>query len=120
MKALELGFFSIPVLDLKIAQSFYTEVMGWDFKDRDSDFAYIFANGGMIGSLELATETSIPSGRGPLLFFRAELLNKTLSYVTANGGRVIETQAMEEGARGYTAKVQDPSKNTIAFWAPEQ
>ena len=119
MKALELGFFAIPTPDLVTAKTFYQAVMGWEFKDRDSNFSYIFANGNMIGSLERATKTFMPSKNGPLLFFRAEFMQKTLDRVTTAGGVLIEKVAIENGARGYTAKAQDPSENAIAFWAPE-
>jgi predicted enzyme related to lactoylglutathione lyase len=120
MTAFELGFFSLPVTDLKKARDFYGAVMGWDFKDRDPAFSYIFANGKMAGSLELASGVFSPSEKGPLLFFRADSLDKTLARVTANGGTVKETQAMEGGARGYTARISDPFGNTVAFWAAEK
>lgn len=119
MEAFELGFFSIPVLDMDKAKSFYGPVMGWDFNDRDPNFSYIFANGNMIGSLEISTNTFKPSDSGPLLFFRADLMSKALERVTDNGGIVIEKLAMNGGENGYTARVSDPFKNTIGFWAPE-
>jgi predicted enzyme related to lactoylglutathione lyase len=120
MKALEPGFFAIPTTDLAKAKVFYQVVMGWQFKDRDSNFSYIFANAGMIGSLELANKTFMPSKNGPLLFFRAEFMEKTLDKVAIGGGIVVEKVAIENGARGYTAKVLDPFDNAIAFWAPEE
>ncbi|MCX6118782.1 MAG: hypothetical protein NT027_14675 [Proteobacteria bacterium] len=120
MKALELGFFAIPTTDLEKAKVFYQAVMGWKFKDRDLNFSYIFANDAMIGSLERATKTFMPSKNGPLLFFRAEFMQNTLDKVGNAGGAVIEKIAIENGARGYTAKVLDPFENAIAFWAPEE
>jgi predicted enzyme related to lactoylglutathione lyase len=119
MNAFELGFFSIPVLDIQKGKSFYSNVMGWEFKDRDPQFTYIFANEKMIGSLELSTGHISSSENGPLMFFRADFMEKTLARVTDKGGTVREKIAIENGARGYTAKIVDPFKNTIAFWAPE-
>lgn len=119
MSAFEVGFFSIPVLDMDVAKSFYGKVMGWGFKDRDARFVYVFANGNMAGAIELATDTFRPSETGPLLFFRADFMSKALAKVTANGGTVIEKVAVDNGARGFTAKAQDPFKNTVGFWAPE-
>lgn len=119
MKAFELGFFSIPVVDINIAKDFYGKVMGWEFQDRDPKFSYIFANENMVGSLELANDKFFPSESGPLLFFRADFMERTLNRVKESGGTLIEKLAMEAGARGYTSKVLDPFKSTIAFWAPE-
>ena len=119
MSAMELGFFAIPVSNMGTAKTFYGPLMGWEFRDRDPKFAYIFANEKMVGSLELENDNFRSSEHGPLLFFRAETMDKTLARVSANGGRIKERLAIEEGARGYTAKVTDPSGNTIGFWAPE-
>ena len=124
MSSFELGFFSIPVLDIQLAKSFYSDGMGWDgmgweFKDRDPQFSYIFANENMIGSLELSPGPVYPSGNGPLMFFRADYMEKVLARVTANGGAILEKISLENGARGYTAKIIDPFKNILAFWAPE-
>ncbi len=119
MTALEMGFFAIPVLDIQTAKKFYAPVMGWDFNDRDPKFSYIFANGNMIGALETTSDSFKPSANGALLYFRADLMSKTLDRVKANGGTVREKLEMEGGARGFTAKVSDPSTNTIGFWAPE-
>lgn len=119
MTALEMGFFAIPVLDLAIAKKFYWPVMRWEFNDRDENFCYIMANGNMIGSLETTSAKFKPSESGPLLYFRADFMTQTLLRVTASGGSILEKLAMEGGARGYTAKISDPSKNTIGFWAPK-
>jgi predicted enzyme related to lactoylglutathione lyase len=119
MDAFEMGFFAIPVEDMVAAKSFYGNVMGWEFNDRDLDFSYVFANGNMIGALETASESLKPSHTGPLLFFRADAIAKTLSRVTSSGGSVLDRQAIAGGERGYTAKILDPSKNAIGFWAPE-
>ena len=119
MDAFELGFFAIPVLDLEEAKAFYGEVMGWTFNDRDSNFSYILANEKMIGAFEIATKTLKPSQFGLLLYFRADFMGKTLERVAKFGGAVVERQALEGGARGYTARVEDPSMNVIGFWAAE-
>ena len=119
MTAFEMGFFAIPVADISAAKKFYGPVMGWDFNDRDPKFSYILANGNMIGALETATDSFKPSSNGPLLYFRADFMTNTLDRVKANGGKVKEKVTMEDGARGYTAKVSDPAGNTIGFWAPE-
>lgn len=120
MNALEMGFFAIPVSDMDVAKKFYGSVMGWDFNDRDPKFSYIMANGNMIGALEIATDKFKPSETGPLLYFRADFILKTLARVTAGGGTIVEQQTMEGGSRGYTAKILDTSKNAIGFWAPEE
>jgi predicted enzyme related to lactoylglutathione lyase len=117
LKAFELGFFAIPVSNMETAKSFYKNVMGWDFKDRDPQFSYVFANDNMIGAIELARDNFKPSVDGPLLYFRADLMTKTLGKVTSSGGKVQEKIAIENGDRGYTARIQDPFKNTIGFWA---
>jgi predicted enzyme related to lactoylglutathione lyase len=119
MKAFELGFFSIPVTEIQAAKNFYGKIMGWEFQDRDPNFTYISANENMAGSFEIASKDFSPSENGPLLFFRADFMEKTLARVTEGGGIVKEKEAMEGGARGYTAKILDPFKNTIGFWAPE-
>ena len=120
MTGLNMGFFAIPVLDMKVAKSFYGPVMGWTFNERDSDFNYLFVGDDMIGALESATKTFTPSSGGPLMYFRTEKMSPTLQKVSDSGGAVIESLAMEGGARGYTAKITDPFGNTIGFWAPEE
>lgn len=120
MNAFELGFFAIPVLEMNRAKAFYGPVMGWEFNDRDPAFSYIAANGNMLGALELASDKLKPSAFGPLIYFRADLMDKTLSRVSSNGGTIVEKLAMEDGARGYTAKVRDPFGNVIGFWASEE
>lgn len=119
MVALEMGFFAIPVLDMETAKKFYGPVMGWDFNDRDPKFSYSFANGNMIGALEVATDSFKPSEAGPLMYFRADFMAEILARVSANGGTVIEKLVMDGGAKGYTAKISDPFKNTIGFWTPQ-
>ena len=117
MAAFELGFFAIPVTQIESAKLFYGQVMGWSFNDRDPNFSYIMANGNMIGALETASPTFKSSESGPLLFFRADAMGKTLARVVQLGGVVLEKVAMEGGKRGYTAKFLDPSKNAIGLWA---
>ncbi|MEK7689624.1 MAG: VOC family protein [Bdellovibrionota bacterium] len=119
MQAFELGFFSIPVTNMDVANAFYGNVMGWEFKERDPRFSYIFANGNVAGAIELADDQFEPSDNGPLMYFRADFMAKTLSRVNASGGTVISQVAVESGNRGYTARIQDPFKNSIGFWAPE-
>ena len=120
MTALEMGFFAIPVMDMKAAKNFYGPVMGWEFNDRDEQFSYIMANGKMAGALEASSDGFKPSATGPLIYFRADSMSKTLERVTAAGGFILENLAMNGGANGYTARISDPFKNTIAFWAPEE
>jgi predicted enzyme related to lactoylglutathione lyase len=119
MQPLELGFFSLPALNIGTAKTFYQSVMGWKFNDRDPKFSYIFADEKMIGALEVASERFKPSAHGPLLYFRALSMERTLASVVASGGTVSEKLSIEDGTRGFTAKIQDPSGNTIGFWAPE-
>src|SRR5690348_16095099 len=88
VSALELGFFSIPVTDMAIAKSFYEKVMGWSIQERDPAFTYAFANDDMIGALELANADLKPSNHGPLMYFRASTMKKTLEDVSRSGGRV--------------------------------
>jgi len=119
MKALEMGFFAIPVNDMNLGKKFYSSVMGWEFNERDAAFSYIMAGENMIGALELSSENFKPSNSGPLMYFRAESMAKTLERVKQAEGRLIEKVAVDGGERGFTAKINDPFKNTIGFWAAE-
>ncbi|MBT3979918.1 MAG: VOC family protein [Bacteriovoracaceae bacterium] len=121
MDSSELGFFSIPVNDMRVSKKFYLQVMGWNFETRDLEFSYIFGNGKMLGALEKSNDLFAPAASGPLMYFQSASIGTTLEAVVSGGGKVFAALTpIEDGERGFSAKVLDPSGNKIAFWSMEK
>ena len=115
----EPGFFALPVCNLETAKKFYGDLMGWEFRDRDPAFSYIVKGESLVGCVEAARDDFQPSAHGTRIYFELKRMGEFLEKAKASGGVIAEQCAVEGGAKGHTARVNDPFGNTLGFWAPQ-
>jgi predicted enzyme related to lactoylglutathione lyase len=113
------NWFEIPAKNLARAASFYEKVlqcklsiqdfgelkMAWFPSDRDST--------GSAGSL-VEQESYIPSHEGSMVYFAVDDIERCLSTVLANGGKVLNPKK-SIGEFGYVAHFEDSEGNRVAL-----
>lgn len=112
-----IGWFDIPVCDLKRAVTFYTNVLAIDFEDLGPEIpvAVMKHGPGDVAGCLFQNEDYQPSAQGALLYFSVEgRMNEAVSMVEANGGTIIEA-TRSIGPYGHRAVVLDSEGNRIAL-----
>lgn len=102
-------YVQIPAPEWARTCAFYEGVFGWSVDQETGSFEV----GGLIGQLT-AERKAVTEGQGPLLWLHATDLGRTLTAVTAHGGRVLEQPQLDGGAR-WLVLVGDPSGNQIGI-----
>lgn len=115
------GWFEIPVTDMKRAKTFYDSVfdisitihdlggliMGW--------FPFAEGKSGATGSL-VQHEMYTPSATdGPLIYFSCKDVADQLAIVEQAGGEILKPKTGIGAGHGFMALVRDTEGNRIAF-----
>ena len=95
---------------LESVKSFYSQAFGWTFTDYGP--AYAAFEQGLDGGFD-ATEPGAANAPLPVLF--SEDLEKSLSAVTAAGGKIVMPIFSFPGGRRF--HFVDPAGNELAVWA---
>lgn len=114
------GWFEIPVNDMKRAKLFYESVFDIDINEMDFDGIKMgwFPNNneqyGATGSL-IQQESYIPSKEGTLVYFISENVQKELSKVEAAGGKVYQEKTKISDEHGFMGVFIDTEGNRVAL-----
>jgi len=117
------GWFEIPVADMKRAQAFYEKVfeikvlvekfgdtlMGWFPVPEDA------AARGAGGSLIENKDYYKPSSEGTLVYFSSKEINEELKRIEKAGGKVLQKKTLIRDDIGYMALFLDSEGNRIAL-----
>ncbi len=112
-------YFEIPVTDMNRAMQFYKSVFSFDFEQTLIDhnemalFPFSDESKGISGALAKG-EIYKPTHNGVVIYFRTDSIDKTLSLVTANGGKVLYPKT-SNGDLGFVAEFEDSEGNRIAL-----
>ncbi|MDN3643584.1 VOC family protein [Lutimonas halocynthiae] len=123
MEANMVGWFEIPVSDMKRAQAFYEKVfgirimveqfgdtlMGWFPFTQDLEAK------GAGGSLVQNKKSYTPSADGTLVYFSSPEINEELKRVKEAGGNVLQEKTLIRDDIGYMALFLDTEGNRIAL-----
>ena len=103
----ELGYFTIPVIDLERGKAFYGGVFGWRFEPGES-YAHI-------GNTKLPGGLHVSDGSSPKVWFRVAEIQAAVARVRALGGQSDEPQ---ESASGWSADCRDDQGVRFSLWQP--
>lgn len=96
---------------MKLLQSFYEAVFGWEFKVWSENYLE-FNDGNMVGGF--AKDLKRGKG-GPVVIVYSESLEETKNRILENGGTIIvKTFEFPGGKRFHFA---DPEGNELAVWS---
>ena len=116
------GWFEIPVTDMKRAIKFYQNVFGYELSHQnlgDLEMAWFpYANvPGTQGSLVKHDQFYKPSADGTLIYFSSpsEDLNNELAKVESSGGKVLMQKKLIADEIGYMGLFIDSEGNRIAL-----
>ncbi len=123
MEANMVGWFEIPVVDMKRAQAFYEKVfgikilveqfegtlMGWFPFTKDLDAK------GAGGSLVQNKKFYTPSAKGTLVYFSSPEINEELIRIKEAGGTLLQEKTLIRDDIGYMALFLDTEGNRIAL-----
>ena len=127
MKAKNVGWFEIPVLDMERATSFYETIfeikiqaqqfgetkMGWFPYDHENP------QEGASGSLIMNPGHYKPSSNGVLIYFSSVEINDELSRVEGAGGVILQKKTQISPEVGFMAVILDTEGNRIALHSRE-
>jgi predicted enzyme related to lactoylglutathione lyase len=113
------GWFEIPVNDLKRATAFYEHVFGTTLQPMQmgpADMAMFSSDPGHpgAGGALIKTEGYTPSFDGSVVYFSVADIEGTLSRVTARGGKTVVPK-MSIGEFGFVAQFKDSEGNRVAL-----
>ena len=121
MERNNVGWFEIPVNDIKRASSFYEAVFEITLTQMDlgkikmASFPFVEGAYGAGGSLMQNEEHYIPSTNGVVIYFGTKDINKNLDAVRLNGGKVIQEKKAIGPNQGFNAVFHDTEGNRIAL-----
>lgn len=111
------GWFEIPVTDLKRAQTFYEKLLNITMEPHPEMGMVWFPMTenvkGSTGSL-MKNESYIPSHQGSMVYFTAPDIDEAIERATANGGKLLNPK-MDIGEYGWVAHLEDTEGNRIAL-----
>ncbi len=109
-----IDYIEFSVVDMAVAQRFYTAAFGWTFNDYGPGYAGIVGpQGGELGGFAVADTVS---RGGPLVVLYSQDLEATLAKVRDAGGTIDKEPFDFPGGRRF--HFVDPSGNELAVWAP--
>ncbi len=115
------GWFEIPVVDMKRAKTFYDKVFQIEIQIQDFGgtlmgwFPWAEGKPGANGSL-IQHEVYKPSNTdGVLIYFASEDVQKELDRIEAAGGRVLKPKTQISPEIGFMALFLDSEGNRIAL-----
>lgn len=120
-KLVTVGWFEIPVHDMKRAMSFYSDVFQVELEEQaftELKMAFFPMGDGTMGaggSLVEAGDYYTPSHEGVLVYFSCEDLKIELSRVEKAGGKVLQARTQISPEYGYMALFEDTEGNRVAL-----
>lgn len=116
------GWFEIPVVDMKRAKKFYDEVFQIEIQLQDFGgtqmgwFPWADGKMGCSGSLILQPEWYIPNHKeGVLIYFSSEDVENELNRIEGAGGRILKPKTKISDEIGYMGLFHDSEGNRIAL-----
>ena len=115
------GWFEIPVNNMKRAMAFYSELFQVELEAQDfgeDKMAFIpMGDGtkGAGGSLIEANDHYTPSHEGTLIYFSCEDVDNELSRIEDAGGEILQPKTQISPEYGYMAMFEDTEGNRIAL-----
>lgn len=106
-----IDYLEIPVSDPAKARAFFEAMFGWEFQEWGPDYLS-FNDGRLDGGICRAEEPGL--GRGVLLVFYSEDLQRDLEKVKKLGGTI--TKDIFEFPGGSRFQFLDPTGNEYAIW----
>lgn len=105
----DLGYFTVPVADVKRAQAFYGRLFGWQFTpDANDSYAHV-ANTTPGGGLHR------DNARSPKVWFKVADIRAAVAQVRELGGSADEPQ---QSASGWSAACRDDQDTQFNLWQP--
>jgi predicted enzyme related to lactoylglutathione lyase len=120
-----IAYFEVPADDLKRAQKFYHDLLGWEFMPYDipgvpMEYWTITTGAAEEGTLNMG---GLYQRQGPiagiLTYARVDSIDSILAKVEKLGGRIINPK-MTIPTVGSVATILDSEGNVIALHEPEQ
>ena len=112
------SWFEIPAIDFKHAVQFYNHIFGIKMTENVTEansMAFFPVTTG-IGGAVIASEGSIPSDKGPLIYLNGgKDLSTVLNKVEEAGGRVVMPKTFINEESGYFAIFIDSQGNKLAL-----
>ena len=116
------GWFEIPVSDLKRAKKFYEKAFGYKLKLEKMgpvDMAWFpmhMGAAGAAGSLVKLDGYFTPSNEGSLVYFGVEAVDASLKKIEKAGGKTLMPKT-PIGEHGFIAHFEDSEGNRVAIHA---
>ncbi|SRR6056297_1869603 len=120
-EAVTVGWFEIPVRNMKRAIAFYGEVFNAELAEQDfgdikmAFFPWHESADGAGGSLIDAGEQYSPSHDGSLVYFSCEDLSGELSRVKKAGGKILQQKTEISPEHGFMGLFEDTEGNRVAL-----
>lgn len=120
-KAVTVGWFEIPVKEMKRAILFYNKVFDINLEEQDFGgtqmawFPWDESGIGAGGSLIKSDDHYTPSYEGTLVYFSCEELSDELSRVEEAGGKILQPKTEISPDIGFMALFEDTEGNRMAL-----
>lgn len=109
-------WFDIISADFATTDTFYTNVLGWSFRQTTAEYALIESNGTAIGGV-YRTE-NFKSGSGVAVYITVADIEQTLSRARANGATVVMGPTATPDHQSFMAMFLDPNGRAIGLISP--
>ena len=106
-------YIEIPATDIDSSAAFYKKIFGWQIRQHnDGSIAFDDSVGEVSGTW--VTGRKAATGAGLLIHIMVDDVAKTLDFIIANGGKLIQAIGMD--APEVTARFSDPAGNMIGLY----
>ena len=106
-------YIEIPAVDIKASAAFYTNVFGWQIRQRgDGSIAFDDGVGEVRGTWVLGRRLGTEPGL--LIYIMVDSIATTVDVVIANGGKIVQPIGMD--APEITARFSDPAGNVLGLY----
>src|SRR5438128_239809 len=106
-------YIEIPALDINASASFYSEVFGWQTRQRgDGNLAFDDTVGEVSGTWVVGRRASTEPG--VLIYIMVDSVETTMAAVIAKGGTIVQQMGMD--APEITARFSDPAGNVFGLY----
>lgn len=120
MRSNPVGWFEIPVIDMKRAKAFYEKTFDVEIQVVDLGDTVMgwFPNAGDVlgstGSL-IKQESYIPGHEGTLVYFSSADVQNELDRIEIAGGKILQGKTQISPEHGYMAVFEDTEGNRVAL-----
>jgi predicted enzyme related to lactoylglutathione lyase len=108
-------YLEIPAVNLQVSIAFYEKVFGWNIRGRDSSHpSFDDATGDVSGAWTLNRKSAQVPGLLPYIW--VDNIDAMLDRITAHGGVIIESAALDSPGGEWIATFRDPAGNVIGLY----